>query len=226
MHQEMIPQVRDAIRFRYRLMPYLYTLMARATRDNEPVVRPLLYDFPEDRVAIPIDDSFMLGPDLLVAPVLEEGDREREIYLPSHPGGWFDLRTGEHYEGGRVARVAAPLGRLPIWARAGAMVPVSDQLDGIDPARDTSRTLLVFGDPADTSIAELYEDDGDTTDWQANGLRVDFRSRRDGDRLAVSAEAQGTYKPAFDQIVVQRVGAGRPLRIGTAPGTLPLVIGP
>jgi alpha-glucosidase len=225
MHPQMIPQVREAIRFRYRLMPYLYTLMARAARDGEPVVRPLFYDFPHDAKAIPVDDCFMLGRDVLVAPVLEEGDRDRAVYLPVHPGGWYDLRTGEHFEGGRVARVAAPFGRLPVWARAGAMIPVSEQLDRIDPKRDVNRTLLVFGEPKESSTAELYEDDGDMIDWQARGLQIGFRLRRDGDALVVSAEAQGAYRPAYDRIVVRRVGDGAPLKVEAGASPIALEIG-
>ncbi|MDB5501331.1 MAG: alpha-glucosidase [Tardiphaga sp.] len=224
MHPEVIPQVREAVQFRYRLMPYLYTAMWRASRDDEPVVRPLLYDFPGDAAAIAIDDCFMLGRDLLVAPVLAEGDRHRAVYLPAHPGGWYDLRTGEHHEGGSVARVDAPFGRLPVWVRSGAMIPISDQMNGIDPARDDGRTLLVFGEPADASTADLYEDDGDTADWRSGGLHVGFRLRRDGDALAVSTEAHGAYRPAYGRIVVKRVGAGRPIRVETGTGPVSLAI--
>ena len=117
MHESVIPQVRDAITLRYRLMPYLYTQMWRASRENEPVVRPLFYDFPDDRSALDVQDSFMLGPDILVAPVLEEGASDRQVYLPEHAGGWFDFHDGRHFEGGQTITVLAPLGRLPVFVR-------------------------------------------------------------------------------------------------------------
>ena len=82
------PQVREAICLRYRLMPYLYTLMWRASRDGTPAIRPLLWDFPQDATATATDDAFMLGPDVLVAPVLEEGARvlDRAAAVPGDPG--------------------------------------------------------------------------------------------------------------------------------------------
>ena len=100
MYPEMVPQVREAIGLRYPLMPYLYTQMWRASHDGIPAVRPLLYDFPQDAAAVTVDDVFMLGSDVLVAPVLEEGARERSAYLPQHEGGWYDWHDGKHYPGG------------------------------------------------------------------------------------------------------------------------------
>ena len=190
MHESVIPQVRGAMTLRYRLMPYIYTQMWQASRRNEPVVRPLFYDFPNDRQAIHVQDSFMLGPDLLVAPVLEEGALDREVYLPQHEGGWFDFHDGRHVDGGQTITVAAPLGHVPVFARCGAMIPVTDQIDRIEPGLDTQRELLVFGVPADVSEAYLYEDDGDTTDWRGERrLELRFRLRRSARTSVLSVDA-------------------------------------
>jgi alpha-glucosidase len=123
MHPEVLPQVRDAMNLRNRLIPYLYTQMWQAAAQDIPAVRPLFWDFPEDAGAKSVEDSFMLGPDLLVAPVLEQGETTRSVYLPAHPGGWYDWHDGSHYAGGSRVTVPAPLGRMPIFARAGAIVP-------------------------------------------------------------------------------------------------------
>ena len=225
MHESVIPQVRDAIRLRYRLMPYLYTQMWRASRLNEPVVRPLFYDFASDRGALDVQDSFMLGPDILVAPVLDEGTSERRVYLPEHAGGWYDFRNGRFLEGGQVTLVSAPIGRLPVFARCGAMIPISSQTDRVDPHLDVKRELIVFGAPHDASYAVLYEDDGDTTDWSGESrLEFHFQLERGEGGPSLSVQANGTYRPAFDTIAVHTVALDG-IRITASAGIVEIVHG-
>ncbi|WP_406853736.1 TIM-barrel domain-containing protein [Alsobacter sp. KACC 23698] len=208
MHPQVLPQVREAIALRYRLAPYLYTCLWSAATRDEPVVRPLFLAFPEDAGAATVQDSFMLGPDLLVAPVLEEGAVAREVYFPAHPGGWHDLRDGRAYAGGEVAEVEAPLGRLPVFARAGALTPVCVAGGAMVPARDVGRELLVFGDDPRGSTAALYEDDGETAAWRdGDGLALRFTLTRDGDARRLTMTADGRGRPAFDRIAV-RIMAG------------------
>lgn len=194
MYPEMVPQVREAISLRYRLMPYLYTQMWRASRDGTPAVRPLLYDFPQDARAVAVDDAFMLGPDVLVAPVLEEGARERSVYLPEHEGGWYDWHEGRHFPGGAVATVAAPLGRLPVFLRAGALIPLGDAA-GIGERREILVCGLVEG-----ATGELYEDDGQTSDWRGKGATV-IRFRVRGGEIDVRQE--GGTELDFDEIAIR-----------------------
>ena len=221
MYESIVPQVRGAITLRYRLMPYLYTQMWRASRLNEPVVRPLLYDFPNDESTLDVQDSFMLGPDLLVAPVLDEGATERQVYLPEHAGGWFDFEDGRHFDGGQTVTVAAPLGRLPVFVRCGSMIPVSRQTDRIEPRADTRRELLVFGPPKTVSEAFLYEDDGDTVDWQGEGrLELRFQLRRNDEELVLTLDAGGSYRPAFGMISIRPVAVERPIRIEAPEGAV------
>lgn len=217
MHLSVLGEVRDAIRLRDRLMPYLYTRFWRASVADEPVVRPLFYDFPDDPGARAIDDSFMLGPDLLVAPVLEPGARDRLVYLPAHPGGWHDLRDGTAYAGGAGVRVPAPLGRLPVFARAGAMVPTGER-DG----HGERRILLVFGSPPVPSAAELYEDDGEMAGWRTGGLRIRFERAPNAAGATLAMTIEGDYRPEFDRIGVRAI-AGGPLALRSPPGPIALV---
>ena len=199
MYPEMVPQVREAIALRYRLMPYLYTLMWRASRDGTPAVRPLLWDFPQDAAAVKIDDAFMLGPDVLVAPVLEEGTRERSVYLPAHAGGWYDWHTGQHFAGSAVVTVSAPLGRLPVFVRAGALIPLGDPA-GIGDLREVLVCGFVEG-----ATGELYEDDGETVDWRgAGGTLIRFQVR-DGE---IEIHQQGADAPFIDRIAIRNIGEG------------------
>lgn len=182
MYPEVVPQVRAAISLRYRLMPYLYTLMWRASRDGTPAVRPLLWDFPQDATAAAMDEAFMLGPDVLVAPVLVEGATQRSVYLPANAGGWYGWHDGEHHPGGTVATVDAPLGRLPLFLRAGALIPLGDGTR-IAPCRE----ILVCGSVAGAT-AELYEDDGDTTAWRAEDGLVTQLSQSGEDLIAIRGQ--------------------------------------
>jgi alpha-glucosidase len=221
MHESVIPQVRDTMTLRYRLMPYLYTQMWRASHENEPVVRPLFYDFPDDRAALDVQDSFMLGSDILVAPVLEEGATDRQVYLPEHAGGWFDFHDGRPFEGGQTITVSAPLGRLPVFVRCGAMIPVTRQTDKIDPRADTQRELIVFGAPPKVTDAYLYEDDGDTSDWQGDGrLELRFKLQPGGQDLVLSLDSVGSYQPAYETISVHPVGIEEQIRIEAPEGTI------
>jgi alpha-D-xyloside xylohydrolase len=86
-------------------------------------MRPLFVDFPDDPEAWSVGDEFMLGPDLLVAPILSAGLRERLVYLP--PGRWVDAWTGAEFMGGATISAAAPLDRIPVFLRSGARVPVA-----------------------------------------------------------------------------------------------------
>jgi alpha-glucosidase len=160
---------RDAIRRRYRLLPYIYNLFRLAARDGTPIIRPLFWEFPADEHAYAIDDQFLLGPSLLVAPVLKPGATARAVYLPA--GDWYDYRSRQRHTGGRYLGVDAPLEVIPVFVRAGTILPVENN------------TLEVY--PGEHTTGELYEDDGQSFDfergryslaqftWKAGQLHVD-----------------------------------------------------
>jgi alpha-D-xyloside xylohydrolase len=112
------------LRLRERLRPYLHEQMRVAARTGLPPMRPLFVDFPADGPSWMVDDQFLFGPDVLVAPVTEPGVREREVYLP--PGEWVDAATGAEHRGGVTVTVAAPIERIPVFVRAGADVPTGE----------------------------------------------------------------------------------------------------
>jgi alpha-glucosidase len=152
--------------------------------------------------------------------VLEEGAVSRRLYLPNHPGGWHDFRTGEAFPGGEEITVEAPLGHLPVFVRAGAMVPVSGQLDRVDPASDAERSLLVFGEGEGEAV--LYEDDGDTMAWRESGLRLHVSRREEGGETVLGLRTEGSHRPAFTEVKLQRVGPGTPIRASGGEGSLHL----
>jgi alpha-D-xyloside xylohydrolase len=113
--------LRDHLLLRERLRPYLRELSEEAHRTGAPAMRPLFFAFPEDEHAWDVDDQFLLGPDVLVAPVYEAGARTRRVYLPSG-ARWLDPATGSVTEGGTTLDVDAPLERIPVFVREGADV--------------------------------------------------------------------------------------------------------
>ncbi len=122
---EVLGHAREALRERERLLPYLETLAQVAHRTGAPYVRPLWWKSPGDRALRECDDAFLLGDALLVAPVLVEGATSRLVRLPR--GLWHDTATGAAYRGRSTVRLAAPLGRVPVLARAGAVLPVAGE---------------------------------------------------------------------------------------------------
>ena len=109
------------LRTREALRPYVTEQMAAAHERGTPVIRPLFYDFPADTRAWEVEDQYLFGPDVLVAPILEYGQRERPVYLPAGRS-WVDVRTGAGHEGGQTVTAAAPLESTPVFAAAGSAV--------------------------------------------------------------------------------------------------------
>jgi alpha-glucosidase len=185
---------RRAIELRYELLPYLYNTMHEASSSGVPALRPLLLEFPDDPRTYQIQDQFLLGADLLVAPVLYEAARERRFYLPR--GAWYDFWTGRRLEGGTTHRIPVDLESIPIYVRGGALLfrqPVVQHT-----AEMPGQPLVVDVYPAASSEARLYEDDGESRQYlRGASLTRRFAQRRSGglNTVEVSA-AEGSFRPA------------------------------
>lgn len=123
--------IREVMLMRERLRPYVMRLMRDAHEYGDPPMRPLFYDFPEDAHAWTVEDAFMFGPDLLVAPVLHPGSTQREIYLPSG-AQWTEVWSNRTFVGGQSIRVDAPLERIPLFLRDGAQLPIQPKVGQLD----------------------------------------------------------------------------------------------
>lgn len=120
---EAYPILKKYLFIREQLRPYLKQLMAAAHRQGTPPMRPLFYDFPSDRVCWRIEDEYLLGPEILVAPVLSEGARSRRVYLPEG-ARWREVNTGRLHEGGQYLECAAPLETIPVFLKNDADLPL------------------------------------------------------------------------------------------------------
>jgi len=143
---------------RYRLLPYTYTLAWQAHADGLPLMRPLVLNYPNDPRVWSLGHEFLWGDDLLVAPVTREGATAWPVYLPA--GGWYDFWTGTRYEGPAGITLDAPMDRLPLLVRAGAIVPMGPVVQHTGERPLDEVTLLIY--PEGASRFVLYEDDGRT----------------------------------------------------------------
>lgn len=212
MHPEATPFVRDLIKLRYRLIPYLYDLLFRHHRDFEPIVRPLFHDFPGDPEAWADGDDFLLGPALLVAPVVEPGQAQRPVRPPAG-AEWIEVRTGRRVAGGTAVTLDAPWDAPPLLGRAGTAIPLNlaEQHFG---RRAVERGLMVFSPSgAGAWSGEVFDDDGETWAWREGGERGwAYAVEARGD--AITVEIRGLDgRPAPPVRVVLPPGEGRALRL-------------
>ncbi len=216
MYPAVTPAIRSAIELRYRLLPYFYTLLWQASADDEPMLRPTFLDHEQDSTTLAETDDFMLGRDILVASVVEPGQRQRAVYLPANTSGWYDFHSGQWFSGGQTIVLDAPLERLPLLVRAGAMIPLSGRTAYVSPQKDEQREFLLFPPVAGgTDSGLLFEDDGETWQWrEGNALWLRWEIRTDSQRIDVTFTPEGRYQPAWRHATLRLpVGEQRQLYI-------------
>ena len=156
------PVCRTFLELRYRLMPYLYSAIKETCDTGLPVIRALWLHYPNDPVAVARGDEYLYGRDILVAPVVEKGAVSRTLYLP--PGTWYDFWTNKMIKGGREITRDVDLGTIPLYVRAGAVIPIGPVRQYTTERVDGTVTLTVF--PGADGRSFLYEDDGESFDFR------------------------------------------------------------
>jgi len=170
---------RQYLELRYRLLPYLYGLAHEVHAKGSPIMRPLVFDFPQDARALDQAHSYMFGRALHVAPVLAPQVSTWPVYLPQSAGGWVDFWTGERRAGGRTHDVASPLERIPLHLRAGTILPLGPVLQSTAEATGEVTDLHVV--PGRDGSCELYEDGGLDYAYEKGAFSV-IRIRWDDER--------------------------------------------
>jgi alpha-glucosidase/alpha-D-xyloside xylohydrolase len=156
------PICKRYLELRYRMMPYLYSAVRECTREGLPIMRSLWLHYPDDPIAVARGDQYLWGRDILVAPVVEKGATQRKLYLPR--GGWYDFWTNERHEGGREITRGVDLGTLPLYVRAGAIVPMGPVRQYTAEKVDGPLEIRVY--PGANGNFLLYEDDGSSFDFK------------------------------------------------------------
>lgn len=194
---------RMSIQQRYRLLPYLYSVVAQSAEYGWPVIRPVFMEEPQNRAVRSIDDCYMLGDGLLVAPVVQKGAVSRRVYLPAS-SDWYDYWTNERFEGGQEIEVTASLERLPLFARAGLMLPMWPDMQHTGQQAVEKLNLRLY--PGDHETV-LYEDRGEGLEYQQGDYRwVYITAVEADDLLQINRRVAGRYEPVYRSLNLEVVG--------------------
>jgi alpha-glucosidase len=184
------------LELRYRLMPYIYTAAQETSTAGLPMMRAMWLHHPDDPSAVARGDQFFWGRDLLVAPVVEKGAVARKLYLPK--GVWFDFWTAERIEGGREIERRVDLETTPLYARAGAVIPMGPVKQYVDEKVEGPLSLIVYSG-AD-GAASIYEDDGRSFDYRKGQfMRIAARWQNAERRLTLSLTPGSRMLPPGDR---------------------------
>ncbi len=178
---EVEPICRQYMNLRYQLLPYNYTLAREAHDTGMPFMRALWLHYPDDPQAVKDGSEYLWGRDLLIAPVVQKGAKARDVYLPK--GDWYDWWTGEKTAGGRNVQREVELKTLPIYVRAGAIIPLDPVRQYTSEPVGEPTTLQVYSG-ADGQFT-LYDDDGNSLDYLRNQYTWISFSWKDGQRQLV-----------------------------------------
>ena len=190
------------IRLRYRLIPYIYSLASLVNRKHYTMVRSLLFDYREDEEALSLADEFMFGPAFLVCPVTEpmyydkkgkmEGtEKIRKCYLPGKDTVWHDFWTGVEFGGSQWITADAPLEKMPLFVRAGSILPMAEGLQYADQADGADLDIHVY--PGADGFFELYEDEGDNYAYEEGAFSLIPLTWNEGEKILTLGDRQGAY---------------------------------
>ncbi|HJQ69758.1 MAG TPA: TIM-barrel domain-containing protein [Blastocatellia bacterium] len=204
--------IRKYLKLRYRLLPFLYTTLEEAHRTGVPLFRPLLLNYQADTNAINLDDEFMIGGDLLVAPVVKPNQTARSVYLPERT--WYDYWTGERIKGGTRVTAAAPLEVVPMYVRAGAIIPMGPEMSYVGQKRIDPLTFEVYADDKRQAATTVYEDDGESPAYLRGVFRrTSVKTSALGAGIQIDLAApEGSYNPGPRNMlfVIKSMASPRP----------------
>lgn len=206
---------RKMIKLRQRLLPYLYTIFEECHRTGAPIVRPLLFEYPDDETTYAADDEFLFGDAMLVAPITRPGIEHRHVYLPE--GTWFHFWTGEKIVGPKHVLANAPLGEPPLYVKANKAIPMGPDANHTDEKPLDPLTLLVH--PAEgTAESSLYEDAGngfghESGEYARRALSCETTAAGITVRIG---EREGSFAPERSEVLLELRGIGEPRSVAVA----------
>jgi alpha-glucosidase/alpha-D-xyloside xylohydrolase len=196
------PVCRQYLNLRYQLMPYTYTLTREAHDTGLPLMRALWLHYPDDAEAVKLGDEYLWGRDLLIAPVVEKDAKSRRVYLPA--GTWFDWWTGEKLEGRRWVERPVDLATMPIYVRAGAIVPLDPVRQYTSQPVSEPTTLRVY--PGASGTFTLYDDDGQSLGYRdgsdSKTIWIRFRWDDAARKLVIEPDPRMKKWPGLRRAVV------------------------
>jgi alpha-glucosidase (family GH31 glycosyl hydrolase) len=216
------PICRKYLELRYRLLPYLYTAVRESHETGLPIIRALWLHYPDDPKAVNRADGYLWGRDILVAPVTEKGATSKKVYLPK--GDWYDFWTEAKVEGGREITRPVDLATLPLYVRAGAILPFGPIKQFTSEKSEEPLTFVVY--PGADSSGAIYEDDGNSFnyrrgEWMKIGARWDHEQNKLSVRLLPGSRMLPPLRRKMEVRVVPEKGThtfdfgGHPITVST-----------
>jgi alpha-D-xyloside xylohydrolase len=193
------PILEKYLKLRYQLMPYIYSLAYRTHETGAPFMRALFMDFPDDPKVADRGDEYMFGPAFLVAPVTEQGATSRMVYFPAG-ADWYNYWTNERIRGGQTISVEAPIDTLPLFVRAGSIIPLGEPIESTKETQKIAKLRVYLGADGDST---LYQDDGLTYAYEKGKISITYLHWVDSIQKLEHHGAQAWTEP--DSAIVELV---------------------
>lgn len=179
-------------RMRYRFIPYIYSEAWKMHKTGMPMMQALVLNYRNDENVYDIDDQYLFGSNLLIAPVTTKGAKSRVVYLPK--GTWYDYWSGKKYTGRQYYNIVTPLEELPIFVKAGGIIPQRNRIESVGEQPADTLTLEIF--PHGTSSYEIYDDDGKSKDYKQGEYAITrVRAQDKAEETAIEIQApEGAYE--------------------------------
>ncbi|WP_051302720.1 glycoside hydrolase family 31 protein [Salibacterium aidingense] len=202
MYPEYIEPIKRLMDFRETIIPYLYQLMKDAHDYYKPMIRPMFYSFAHDENTFEESYQFMLGEQVLVAPVVEKGKEKIEVYLPDNEKGWYDWHTGVYYSGGQTITTEAPMDRVPLFAQAGSIIPIDTKEDKMQKKEQRGYLCFPLQKNGETRFSH-YEDDGVSNHYkQGESTIIDLKMKTNADSIELEVTTSGSYSLPYENVTV------------------------
>lgn len=191
-------------KLRYRLLPYIYSLAGKTTLDNYTMMRSLAFDFRGDENVYSIPDQYMFGPAFLVNPVTGQGEKSRKVYLPKTTT-WYDFWTGEQHKGGETLDAEAPIGTMPLYVRAGSIIPMGPEVEYATQKTNKPIELRIY--PGADGHFKVYGDENDNYNYEKGKYATYTITWNDKARTLAISDTKGSYagmptSQKFDIVIV------------------------
>lgn len=207
MYEKSTHIIRNLIKLRAKILPYIYQLLYRSSEYYEPMIRPTFYRYEIDEKAFMENDEFMLGDSLLIAPVVEEGAKRRKVYLPAEENGWYDYNTNAKYQGGQIIEMDAGFEDVPLLVRGGSIIPINTAACTFDTKDSDKRGFLIY--PIKKGLIKLscYEDDGLTNNYMSGEFAfINVYAQCSETSIIISYSKEGNFDIDMESITFEVMG--------------------
>jgi len=208
-NQETLDINRKYIKLRYKLLPYLYDLFWESQNDGMPIMRPLVLEYERDEKVREINDQFLLGNKILVAPIVNQGQLVRSIYLPE--GEWIDYWTREQFKGNQYILKEAPLDICPIYVKAGSILPNYPEINYVGEKEIDELVLDLY---PGTGEYHHFQDNGEDYDYQRGIYNEYYFSIDDKNQLLIKVLHKG-YEKMYQSFQIKWMGMEKQILFNT-----------